>query len=202
MSSTKRAAIPRAFRHVQLVGKALGLEPISVGIVDENEIFRRGLVSCLTSDLSISVAFDGEVLPEGHAATLVITSAAVALRVPAGVPLVVCTDTPVPDQARDLNLVMGVLPRATLKPSQLLAGVRAAASGLQVNLLDTPTCDLSPRNVEVLRLLAQGAATRQISDALGYSERTIKHAVAEVLDELGARSRAEAVAIGIRRGLI
>ncbi len=97
---------------------------------------------------------------------------------------------------------MGVLPRASLKPSQLLAGVRAAASGLQVNMLDTPTCDLSTRSVEVLRLLAQGAATRQISDVLGYSERTIKHAVAEVLDELGARSRAEAVAIGIRRGLI
>lgn len=97
---------------------------------------------------------------------------------------------------------MGVLPRATLKPSQLLAGVHAAASGLQVNLLDTPTYDLSTRNVEVLRLLAQGAATRQISDSLGYSERTIKHAVAEVLEELGAKSRAEAVAIGIRRGLI
>jgi len=178
------------------------LEPIAVGIADENEIFRRGLVACLTADLSISVVFEGDLFPSGDAASIVITSSDLALRAEAGVPLVVCTDVPVPDRARALNRVMGVLPRATLKPSQLLAGVRAAASGLQVNLLDTPTCDLSPRNVEVLRLLAQGAATKQISDALGYSERTIKHAVAEVLDELGARSRAEAVAIGIRRGLI
>jgi len=178
------------------------LEPIAIGIVDENEIFRRGLVACLATDISISVVYDGDVVPDGHNVALVITSTAVAQTLVTGLPLVVCTDTPLPDQARELNQVMGVLPRATLKPSQLLAGVRAAASGLQVNLLDAPTCDLSTRNVEVLRLLAQGAATRQISDSLGYSERTIKHAVAEVLDELGAKSRAEAVAIGIRRGLI
>lgn len=187
------------------VGKA-PLEAIAVGIVDENEIFRRGLVSCLSSDPAISVAFESDLVPavpsDQAAAVIVITSAAFAQRVSVGLPLVVCTDTPLADQARVLNQVMGVLPRAALKPSQLLAGVRAAASGLQVNLLDTPTCDLSSRNVEVLRLLAQGAATRQISDELGYSERTIKHAVAEVLDELGAHSRAEAVAIGIRRGLI
>jgi DNA-binding NarL/FixJ family response regulator len=80
--------------------------------------------------------------------------------------------------------------------------VRAAASGLQVNLLTAPSCDLSPRHLEVLKLLADGAATKQISDRLGYSERTIKHAVSEIMDELGARSRAEAVALGIRRGLI
>ncbi|MGE3960568.1 MAG: response regulator transcription factor [Dehalococcoidia bacterium] len=178
------------------------MEPIAVAIVDENEIFRRGLVACLAPDLSIAVVHEGDVLPEGQQVGLVIASLAVAQATPIPAPLVVCTDTPVPDRAREINRVMGVLPRATLKPSQLLAGVRAAASGLQVNLLDTPTCDLSARNIEVLRLLAQGAATRQISDALGYSERTIKHAVAEVMEELGARSRAEAVAIGIRRGFI
>lgn len=193
--------VPRAFRPSFVVGKAL-LERIAVGIVDENEIFRRGLVACLASDLSLDVTYDSDVVSEAHSVALIITSSSQALGASLGVPLVVCTDAPVPDRARELNRVMGVLPRATLKPSQLLAAVRAAASGLQVNLLDTPTCDLSPRNVEVLRLLAQGAATRQISDALGYSERTIKHAVAEVMDELGAKSRAEAVAIGIRRGLI
>jgi DNA-binding NarL/FixJ family response regulator len=148
------------------------------------------------------VVYDADVLPDAQAVALLITSVTVAQSFVVSLPLLVCTDTPLPDRVRELNQVMGVLPRATLKPAQLLAGVRAAASGLQVNLLGTPTCDLSTRNVEVLRLLAQGAATRQISDSLGYSERTIKHAVAEVLEELGARSRAEAVAIGIRRGLI
>jgi DNA-binding NarL/FixJ family response regulator len=191
--------VPRAFR---LLAGRRRLEPIAVGIVDANEIFRHGLIACLSSDRSIEVVYEGEALPDGPKVALLITSTDVAQRWPAGVPLVVCTDTPLSDHARTVNQVMGVLPRATLKPSQLLAGVRAAASGLQVNMLDTPTCDLSTRSVEVLRLLAQGAATRQISDTLGYSERTIKHAVAEVLEELGARSRAEAVAIGIRRGLI
>src|SRR5690606_16436808 len=115
---------------------------------------------------------------------------------------VVCTDAALAERTREANSIMGILPRSELKPAQLMAAVRAAASGLRVNLLDQPAASLSPRNVEVLRLLAQGAATRQISDQLGYSERTIKHAVAEILEELGARSRAEAVAMGIRRGLI
>lgn len=178
------------------------MSSIGIGIVDENEIFRRGLVACLESDDSIEVAFDAAEPPAGISVSLVIASPNAASCVQFGVPVVVCTDAPLADSVRQVNAVMGVLPRASLKPAQLMAAVRATASGLQVNLLETPVSSLSARNVEVLRLLAQGAATRQISDALGYSERTIKHAVAEILDELGARSRAEAVALGIRRGLI
>lgn len=178
------------------------MDRTDVGIVDENEIFRRGLVACLANDPSIAVSYDGDVVDESRPVALLITSALVAQTVRVEVPLVVCADTPLQDSARSLNNVVGLLPRAALKPPQLLAGVHAAASGLQVNLLGLPSAELSSRNVEVLRLLAQGAATRQISEQLGYSERTIKHAVAEILEELGARSRAEAVALGIRRGLI
>ena len=178
------------------------MDPITIGIVDENEIFRRGLVACLTADQTVTVTFDASTPPPGVSVSLIIASPEGAAQATFGVPVVVCTDVPVPDRLREANAIMGVLPRAALKPAQLTAAVRAAASGLQVNLLEMPSSSLSPRNVEVLRMLAQGAATKQISDHLGYSERTIKHAVAEILEELGARSRAEAVAMGIRRGLI
>lgn len=178
------------------------MDSICVGIVDENEIFRRGLVACFAADLSVTVSYESAQLqPEAHVA-LVISSVDVATSTRFPVPLLVCTDAPITDQVRQWNTIMGVLPRAALKPAQLIAGVRAAASGLQVNLLDSPSASLSGRHMDVLKLLAEGAATRQISDRLGYSERTIKHAVAEIMEELGAHSRAEAVAMGIRRGLI
>lgn len=178
------------------------MDSITIGIVDENEIFRRGLVACLAADPTVAVSYDADCYRSDVPVALLVVSPEVALSVRFDVPLVVCTDAALGDTARDMNSVMGILPRAALKPAQLTAAVRAAASGLQVNLLEAPACSLSSRNVEVLKLLAQGAATRQISGELGYSERTIKHAVAEILEELGARSRAEAVALGIRKGFI
>lgn len=179
------------------------MEPVVVGIVDENEIFRRGLVACFSTDTALQVGFEGASLPSDAAVSIVVASSAVAAAVALGVPVVVCSDAPISDRAHALNQVVGVLPRTALTPAQLLAGVKAAASGLQVNVPSTNGASvLSERHMQVLRLLAEGAATRQISDRLGYSERTIKHDVAEIMDELGARSRAEAVAMGIRRGLI
>ena len=61
---------------------------------------------------------------------------------------------------------------------------------------------LTPREVEVLRLLASGIANKQIADCLGISDNTVKFHVAAILGKLGAASRTEAVAIGIRDGLI
>lgn len=54
----------------------------------------------------------------------------------------------------------------------------------------------------MLALLAAGAATREIAQRLGYSERTIKNSIREVLVALHVSSRTQAVAEGIRLGLI
>jgi len=175
---------------------------ITAGVVDENEIFRRGLVACLATDPAVEVVYDAATPDSGRTVDLAIVSPTVGARFALGVPVVVCTDVPSSDRVRARNEVAGILPRAELTPDQLLAGVRAAASGLQVHVTGPSSDGLSARNLEVLRLLSEGAATTQISRELGYSERTIKHAIAEIVHELGARSRAEAVALGIRRGLI
>ena len=61
---------------------------------------------------------------------------------------------------------------------------------------------LTPREREVLELLAHGLSNRQIAERLGISEHTAKFHVAAVSGKLGATSRTEAVSRGVRRGLI
>jgi NarL family two-component system response regulator YdfI len=61
---------------------------------------------------------------------------------------------------------------------------------------------LSPREAQVLALLAQGAANKEIARQLGISERTVKAHVTGIFNKLGASSRAEAVAIALRNNLL
>jgi DNA-binding CsgD family transcriptional regulator len=61
---------------------------------------------------------------------------------------------------------------------------------------------LTPRELEVIRLMAHGLGNKSIARELGISTSTAKFHVASVLAKLGARSRTEAVSIGIRLGLV
>ena len=65
-----------------------------------------------------------------------------------------------------------------------------------------PGVRLTQRELEVLQLIADGLASRQIARALYVSDDTVKTHVSHVLNKLGATSRANAVAIAIRSGLI
>jgi DNA-binding NarL/FixJ family response regulator len=61
---------------------------------------------------------------------------------------------------------------------------------------------LTPREIEVLRMLAEGLANKNIAWRMGISEHTVKFHIASIFTKLNASSRAEAVAIGMRQGLI
>jgi len=61
---------------------------------------------------------------------------------------------------------------------------------------------LTPRELDVLRLVAQGLANKEIAAELDLSAHTVKYHLASVLAKLGARSRTEAVSRGIRTGLL
>jgi DNA-binding NarL/FixJ family response regulator len=61
---------------------------------------------------------------------------------------------------------------------------------------------LTPREVEVLRLIAEGLGNKQIAARLAISEHTVKFHVGSVFSKIRASTRAEAVVIGARRGLI
>ncbi len=86
---------------------------------------------------------------------------------------------------------------AAIGPAELEALLPAAAAAASA---ESPV--LTPRELEVLAMLAEGAANKTIAWKLSISEHTAKFHVASVLAKLNASTRAEAVAIGIRRGLV
>jgi DNA-binding NarL/FixJ family response regulator len=101
--------------------------------------------------------------------------------------------------------------------AEILAAVEAAASGLTVVdpreletlLASTAPAPLSPgtrtltvRELDVLRMMAEGAANKAIAWKLGISDHTVKFHVASILGKLQAASRTEAVTIGVRQGMI
>lgn len=61
---------------------------------------------------------------------------------------------------------------------------------------------LTERENEVLQLLAQGLANKQIALALGISEHTVKFHISAIYSKLGATNRTEAARLGILRGLV
>lgn len=109
----------------------------------------------------------------------------------------------------------GVLSRGASRDA-LIGAIVAAASGLVVyeqqlapvatsNGYDTLSLDgisLTPRELEVIRLLAEGLPNKLIADQLGISDHTAKFHVNAILSKLGAHSRTEAVTRAARGGLI
>ncbi len=67
---------------------------------------------------------------------------------------------------------------------------------------DQPVEELTGRESEVLQLLTQGLANKQIAARLGISEHTVKFHVSAIYAKLGATNRAEAVRVGVQRGLV
>ncbi len=61
---------------------------------------------------------------------------------------------------------------------------------------------LTPREIEVLRLLADGASNKLIAHKLGISDHTVKFHVTSILTKLNAGTRTEAVMLGVRKGLV
>jgi len=85
---------------------------------------------------------------------------------------------------------------------QMMEPMLSAAAPLQRGVAEPGTEPLTPREVEVLRMLAEGDANKAIAWKLGISEHTVKFHVSSIMSKLGAASRTEAVATGIRQGLV
>lgn len=94
---------------------------------------------------------------------------------------------------------------------QIVHAVKAAAMGLLTfdgSMIPRPdpgdelTEELTPREIQVLQLLAEGLVNRDIADRLNISEHTIKFHIGSILGKLQVSSRTEAVTRGLRSGLI
>jgi DNA-binding NarL/FixJ family response regulator len=79
-----------------------------------------------------------------------------------------------------------------------VADARAAADRSEDRVVE----ELTPRESEVLALMAEGLTNRQIAGRLGVSEHTVKFHVDTILGKLGAHSRTDAVTRAARAGLI
>ena len=87
-----------------------------------------------------------------------------------------------------------------LHPAEVTAAFPASATASQA-LAELPE-PLTRREREVLQMLAAGLANKEIAARLNISDHTAKFHVAAILGKLGAATRTEAVALGIRRGLV
>jgi DNA-binding NarL/FixJ family response regulator len=137
-----------------------------------------------------------------------------------GLPMVALIDEPESDwtaQALRSGL-RAILPRDA-GMDEILPAIHAAYAGLvlldpqaahnlaaRVRLSSGPRMtaseELTPREIEVLRMLAEGLGNRQMAQRLGISDHTVKFHISSILDKLGASTRTEAVTLGIRMGLI
>ncbi len=82
-------------------------------------------------------------------------------------------------------------------------GYRGIPPAIAARLADhTPRVGLTAREVEVLRLMAEGMSNAEIAEALGRAEGTMKVHVHNILQKLGAVDRTQAVTIALRRGIL
>ena len=202
----------------------------NVIIVAASPLIGEGLKAALGDDASLHVLapvrriddIDWSNAPDAVVAAADARGAADVHHSLAGrVPLVLLCDAPPPlpwqhahGDASPLATV-----RSDASPEQLWAALRAVLAGLHawspgIDLdVNTPLAPsgtgdepsgepLTPRELEVFEVLAKGLSNRDIAGALGISAHTAKFHVAQILAKIGAATRAEAVAIGLRLGLI
>lgn len=95
-------------------------------------------------------------------------------------------------------LQAAALELTVLTPAQTTSFLRTRPSAG----ITAPVEALTPRELEVLRQMADGLGNKELATRLHISDHTAKFHVAQILAKLHATSRAEAVAIGIRNGLV
>ena len=175
-----------------------------VGVVHEHDVLRYGVAGCLELEQALTLVFAVPEGPPPEPVDVAVVSTRALSATSFDCPLVVFDErAPRAPSVRGAT-ISATLSLARLTGAQLVASVRAAAAGLEVS---DPGAGRAPsrldeRRLEVLRLLALGETTKSISAKLSYSERTIKTLIRDVEYELGAHSRAQAVAEAIRQGLI
>ena len=118
---------------------------------------------------------------------------------------------PLEASAEELLAAVGALreglfvsPPSLIEPlaASLLQLARQEAQSIANSSAEATIEALTEREIQVLQLLAQGLANKQIAARLGISEHTVKFHVSAIYHKLGASNRTEAVRLGVRQGLI
>jgi DNA-binding NarL/FixJ family response regulator len=204
------------------------MERVRVVIQTTDPITYVGLSSYLQSRPEVAVADRDQADVQVFSTERVGPEALARLRNSAGeggLPTVLMTGEL--DEAPLLTLVechvVAILPKNSVTGDQLVDCVVAAAAGNGVmprDVLGTllrrikvlqrevlapnglSASGLEPREVDVLRLIAEGWGTEEIAKELAYSERTVKNVIFNMTTRLHLRNRAHAVAYALRAGVI
>ena len=220
-------------------GAVTGSEPVRVVIVDDQELFRRGLTMLIDAEDDIDVVGQAA---DGVAATELAASAVpdvilmdirmpkrsgidACLAIKAVVPSANIIMLTVSDEESDLydaikNGASGYLLKDS-STDEVAQAIRLVAEGqslitpsMATKLLDefkqmsrsdrdqVSTPRVTARELEVLKLVAQGLNNRQIGTRLFISENTVKNHVRNILEKLHLHSRMEAVVYAVREKLL
>ena len=197
---------------------------IHVLLVAPSPALRAGLRSLLSSDGEIKIVderneWSDSLQEEQYEADVVITTSASFVEYPnngeddlSPAAILFLRDEPSSIQLITPSLrVWGILP-LDVSAAELCAAVHALSQGLIVGtrplLFPSPEDDfttrgpLTDREAEVLALLAQGLANKQIAVVLGISEHTVKFHVSSIYTKLNTTNRTQAVREGLRNGWI
>jgi NarL family two-component system response regulator YdfI len=189
-----------AARAVSVVGRSTSLESLFEQIVDVEPDVVLVDASGDNSEAALNALLGSDLATE--AAVILLSDhsrpgwTAEALR--AGVRAILPSEVS-PDQlTAALEAAMAGL--VVVHPSEIAAALPVASAALSPLMeLAEP---LTPREGEVLEMLASGLVNKEIAAKLSISEHTVKFHVASILGKLGAATRTEAVSLGFRRGLI
>lgn len=148
-----------------------------------------------TAALAARVAATGHEVMDEHDADLVLSDQLLAT----ALPVLVISDVG--------EEVSGSLLPTSISTAQLTAALSAVAAGLVVRLPATMSSErgrglLTPRELEILDCLSKGLSNKSVARHLGISQHTVKFHLEAVFAKLDATSRAQAVAKGLRTGLI
>jgi len=101
-----------------------------------------------------------------------------------------------------LHIARGEVIVSPLMATKLLTEFKDLTAGAKRESVDKADADLSPREGEVLQLVAQGATNKEIADSLFISENTVKTHLSNIMEKLHLANRSQAAAYAIKRGLV
>jgi DNA-binding NarL/FixJ family response regulator len=221
------------------VPRPVTAQAVRVVVVDDSDLFRKGLCRLLDQTEGLSVVAEARSGDEAvsHAAEFLPDVVVMDLNMPgisgveatrrllevspqSAVLMLTATD----DEERVLDAVLAGASGYLLKGaklSEIVRGVQAAAAGQSLiapkvagSLLarlrrhapreqpeEAPPA-LTPREIDVLRLLVAGCETIEIGRRLHLSPSTVKHHVSSTLEKLGVENRVQAAVMAVRKGLV
>ena len=100
------------------------------------------------------------------------------------------------------HIAQGGVIVSPLMAAKLLTEFKDLRAGAEREPIEEANADLSPREGEVLQLVAQGATNKAIADSLFISENTVKTQLKSIMEKLHLANRSQAAAYAVKRGLV